>query len=73
MFTLQAEDLPSYSYEDYSHWEGDWELIEGVPYAMAPAPIKIHQLLMGYLFKSVAGELDGCLDCDVLLDEDWKV
>ncbi|MEO1751242.1 hypothetical protein [Thiofaba sp. EF100] len=26
-----------YTVEDYQHWEGDWELIEGRPYAMSPA------------------------------------
>jgi len=38
--------LPSYTYEDYKSWEGDWELINGIPYAMAPSPIKIHQKLI---------------------------
>jgi len=73
VYTLQVEDLPSYSYEDYCHWEGDWELIEGVPYSMAPAPIKIHQQLIGYLFKSIASEFDHCPECEILIDEDWKV
>jgi hypothetical protein len=26
-----------YTYEDYLHWEGRWELIDGIPYAMTPA------------------------------------
>jgi len=34
-----------YTYEDYKRWEGDWELIEGMPYSMAPAPFKRHQNL----------------------------
>jgi Uma2 family endonuclease len=34
-----------YSYADYLQWEGDqrWELIDGVPYNMSPAPSPIHQ------------------------------
>ena len=28
---------PNYNYEDYKQWEGDWELIGGLAYAMAPA------------------------------------
>ncbi|PWQ95812.1 Uma2 family endonuclease [Leucothrix pacifica] len=73
MYKLLAEDLPNYTYEDYYLWEGDWELVEGVPYAMVPAPVKIHQQLVGYLFKYVSEALEHCPDCDVLLDEDWKV
>ncbi|HSV11108.1 MAG TPA: hypothetical protein VLI68_10085 [Hanamia sp.] len=30
--------LPHYTYEDYCHWEGRWEVIDGIPYAMIPAP-----------------------------------
>lgn len=26
--------LPHYSFEDWKHWEGKWELIYGIPYAM---------------------------------------
>ncbi len=32
-----------YTYEDYCHWEGKWEMIWGVPLAMAPAPMIKHQ------------------------------
>jgi hypothetical protein len=34
---------PFYTYEDYCQWEGRWELIEGLPYAMSPLPIPAHQ------------------------------
>jgi len=27
-----------YTFNDYQHWEGNWELIEGMPYAMSPSP-----------------------------------
>ncbi len=37
--------LPHYTYEDLCAWEGRWELIEGIPYAMSPAPIPKHQLV----------------------------
>ena len=34
-----------YTYADYCTWDDSerWELIEGVPYAMAPAPTQAHQ------------------------------
>ncbi len=35
--------LPHYTYEDYCQWEGRWELIEGIPYAMSPAPVPGNQ------------------------------
>ena len=40
-----ARYIEYYTYEDYKNWEGDWELIEGVPVAMAPSPLGIHQYL----------------------------
>ncbi len=70
---LTPKDLPDYSYEDYRQWEGDWELIQGVPYAMAPSPVKLHQQLVGYLFREVSSRTEICPDCEVLLDEDWKL
>ena len=38
MSTIDREQLPHYTYEDYLCWEGRWELINGIPYAMTPAP-----------------------------------
>ena len=35
--------LPYYTYEDWVRWEGNWELIEGYPFAMSPTPIPEHQ------------------------------
>jgi hypothetical protein len=35
--------IPHYTYEDWIHWEGSWELIEGHPIAMSPTPIPAHQ------------------------------
>ena len=43
MLAFQEEYLPNYNYEDYKHWKGEWELIDGIPYAMAPAPNITHQ------------------------------
>lgn len=35
--------LPHYTIEDWEHWEGKWELIEGHPIAMSPTPVPEHQ------------------------------
>ncbi|HHH19496.1 MAG TPA: Uma2 family endonuclease [Campylobacterales bacterium] len=68
------ELLPKYTYSDYTLWEGEWELIEGIPVAMAPSPMKIHQQLASELFfelKQIMNE--ECLECEVLYETDWKL
>ena len=41
--------LPHYTYEDYCRWEGQWELIEGIPYAMSPMPRAEQQVIANNL------------------------
>jgi len=41
---------PHYTYDEYCQWEGKWELIEGMPFAMSPAPIPAHQVIGGNLY-----------------------
>ena len=67
------ELLPRYCYEDYLLWEGDWELIEGIPIAMAPAPMKIHQQIASELFFALKKELDEECECELLYEIDWKL
>ena len=73
MPTARLADLPHYTYEDYCQWEGNWELIEGIPYAMAPAPVKIHQMLALQIGAQLDEAAEACPDCEVLLDTDWKI
>ncbi len=40
---VNAKHLPSYTIDDYNRWEGNWELIHGIPYAMSPSPNRNHQ------------------------------
>ena len=49
-----------YTYSDYCTWEEDerWELIDGVPYAMAPAPSLGHQDVSGELFHQIRSFLE---------------
>lgn len=47
--------LPHYIYEDYCRWEGQWELIDGIPYAMSPASNIRHQDISGNLYAFQAG------------------
>ena len=72
MGALRMEDL-QYTYEDYKSWEGDWELIEGVPVAMSPAPVRRHQALAAHIIKEIGNQLEDCEECEVLGEIDYKV
>ena len=66
-----------YTVEDYQHWEGDWELIEGMPYAMAPSPNVTHQTvsvnLVSQIKSNTNNEDSQCSDCHVLMETDWQI
>jgi Uma2 family endonuclease len=71
------EDIPRYSITDYNRWEGDWELIRGYPYAMAPSPLKKHQVLGRFFIIEMDAALkeqcnDDC-NCEVLYEIDWII
>lgn len=38
MSNIEFENLPNYTYADYEIRKGDLELINGIPYALAPSP-----------------------------------
>ena len=73
---IPAEWLPHYTYSDYEKWEGDWELIYGIPYAMSPSPKRTHQST-GRRFMRLAEDAliqnsEAC-DCDVYYELDWII
>ncbi len=35
---------------EISKWDGSWELIDGTPFDMTPAPTSLHQRIVGELF-----------------------
>ena len=73
MGVLALEDLPYYTYEDYLQWDGEWELIRGIPYAMSPAPVNKHQIINGKIFRELDEALDECPACSVIPEADWKL
>lgn len=73
MGVLREEYLPSYTYSDYAEWEGRWELIDGIAYAMAPAPMIKHQNLAYEIAHRLRLEIDKCKACEVLGEIDYKV
>lgn len=73
MGTPRIEDLPHYTWDDYQLWEGRWELICGIPYAMTPAPSIEHQVISGHIDRLLQETLDCCEQCRALLPVDWKI
>jgi Uma2 family endonuclease len=73
MGAIKIEDIPRYTYDEYVTWQGDWELIEGYPYAMSPAPMIRHQSISNKIARYLSEALDECEKCQALLPIDWKI
>ena len=73
MSAIKQEYLPHYTYEEYKKWEGSWELIYGVPYAMSPAPMIRHQAISNKIARYLDIALEECEACQALLPVDWKI
>ena len=73
MAAVKKEYLPHYTYEEYVLWEGNWELIYGIPYAMAPAPMIKHQAISNKIAWQLQNNLKECETCQALLPIDWKI
>jgi len=57
-----------YTYADYCAWDDEtrYELIDGVPYAMSPAPTQAHQTIIGRIFNEIFNFLKG-KPCQIFL------
>ncbi len=65
---------PHYTYNEYCQWEGSWELIDGIPYAMSPAPVPEHQRVsMKLSFQFEKAFNNGCKKCKTYIPIDWKI
>jgi len=66
------EQNKRYTYQDYCQWDDDerWEIIDGVPFNMAPAPITRHQRIKGWLYTKISNKLEGkkCIPFDAPID-----
>jgi Uma2 family endonuclease len=66
--------IPHYTYDDYIHWEGKWELIEGHPIAMSPSPVPKHQWVANMLQVEFTLALrSACKSCKVYPSLDFKI
>ena len=70
---LSGQELPHYTYDDFKLWEGAWELIAGIPYAMTPTPSYRHQRISQIIARLLDEGLDDCESCHALLPVDWIV
>jgi Uma2 family endonuclease len=75
MDAIKFDAFQYYTYDEYKGWDGRWELINGIAYAMSPSPYPKHQQVV---FR-VAQELDSSLECShkecevYISPVDWKV
>ncbi len=72
MGVLKLEDV-NYTYDDYKIWEGNWELIEGVPFAMSPAPMRKHQSMAYEIARVLGNQVEDCISCEVVGEVDYKI
>jgi len=73
MKPLVIDDIPRYTYSDYEQWEGRWELIQGIAYAMSPLPTIEHQDISANIAIELARTLQDCQQCRGMLPVDWKI
>ncbi len=67
------EYIPRYTYDDYKNWEGKWEIINGIAYAISPAPVIKHQEISGNIYMQLKQKSKDCKNCKSLQAVDWKI
>ncbi|MFN8396809.1 MAG: Uma2 family endonuclease [Bacteroidia bacterium] len=70
---LSSFDLPHYRISDWEQWEGKWELVRGIPFAMAPAPSRKHQLLNFLIGNAFLSATKTCGKCRPELEINYRV
>jgi Uma2 family endonuclease len=67
--------LPHYTFDDWKLWEGKWELIDGIPFAMSPTPVPKHQRVAAELTYEFISALkkSGCKKCKVYQPVDFVI
>ncbi|MSQ73508.1 MAG: Uma2 family endonuclease [Betaproteobacteria bacterium] len=59
--SLAKRDTAYHTYAEYLSWPGDlrYELIDGAAYLMSPAPLRVHQEIVGEIYFQVRAALEG--------------
>ena len=68
-----AKAIEYYTYDDYKEWDGEWELIDGIAYAMSPSPMISHQAIAGEITFELISSVRKCKKCLVVVEQDWKI
>ncbi len=72
----KIKHIPQYSYSDYENWKGDWELIDGYPFAMSPSATGKHQFVAAKILHKIMNKLEEnpCYNnCFVYSELDWII
>ena len=61
--SLAKRDTAYHTYAEYLAWPADlrYELIDGAAYLMSPAPLRVHQEIVGEIYFQVRAALEGKL------------
>ena len=74
MPALKYEYIPRYTQKDYEEWEGKWELIVGIPYAMSPAPVIKHQIINTKIARELDEAIENCNNgCIAIIEAEWRI
>jgi Uma2 family endonuclease len=65
--------IPHYTFEDWELWEGKWELHDGYPIAMSPAPLPEHQRVANNIKAEFTFALKKCKHCTVYDPIDYVI
>lgn len=65
--------FPHYTFAEWEKWDGQWELIEGIPHAMSPLPIPKHQKIASSLLAEFVVLLKKCDKCTAYQPLDYYV
>ena len=68
-----AKILPHYTYAEWEEWTGQWELIDGLPYAMAPMAVPKHQRIATALSAEFTVALKKCAKCIAYQPIDYRI
>jgi len=69
---MLAEVFETYTYKDYEKWEGDWELIGGIAYAMSPFAVVSHQKVSTFISNELNNNRE-CEKCYALVEAEWYI
>ncbi len=67
-----SEVVERYTIKEFEAWEGKWEIIKGIPLAMAPFAFVRHQKIATF----IAGELNKnreCNECFAVVESEWYI